>query len=341
MVNSNIKLLDCSLRDGGYVNNFEFGKNNISRIINGLYYSGTDIIELGFLKDGNHNPNQSLFNKVSEAEKYLEVPEYYGQEFCLMIRPDWYDISQLEKCTGKIKNIRFALRPSFLDLTLKQAKIARDYGYEVFLNPVGVTTYSSSELEKLLVAINEFKPKGVYIVDTFGSLLPNSLKSIYKIFNNVLDSDIAIGLHLHENLSIALALVNDFINLVDKSRQIYIDSSVLGIGRIPGNLCTETVMNFLNLTEGFNYNLNEIYKLIDNPISQIRKEVAWGYLPAYAITAFQQMHRSYAEYLMDKPNMNLQNINQILSQITLEKDRKIFNKSLIQSLYQQYENKSF
>ena len=53
------------------------------------------------------------------------------------------------------------------------------------------------------------------------------------------------------------------------------------------------------------------------------------------------MHRSYAEYLMDKPNMNLQNINQILSQITLEKDRKIFNKSLIQSLYQQYENKSF
>ena len=73
MVNSNIKLLDCSLRDGGYVNNFEFGKNNISRIINGLYYSGTDLIELGFLKDGNHNPNQSLFQEM-KLFQYLKMP---------------------------------------------------------------------------------------------------------------------------------------------------------------------------------------------------------------------------------------------------------------------------
>ena len=116
----------------------------------------------------------------------------------------------------------------------------------------------------------------------------------------------------------------------------YIDSSVLGIGRVPGNLCTELIMNYLNLIQGKNYNLKEIYKLIDSPISQIRKQTTWGYLPAYAITAFKQIHRSYAEYLMDKPELTLKDIDQILSQITLEKDRQIFNKSLVESLYNKF-----
>jgi len=336
MVKPNIKILDCTLRDGGYVNNFEFGKNNISRIINGLHFSGAELIEIGFLKNGEHKPNQSLFNSVSEAEEYVKDIQYLGQEFCLMIRPDWYDISKLEKCIGKIKTIRFALRPSFLDLALKQAKIARDLGYDVFLNPVNVSSYSDDELKNVLITLNKFKPKGIYIVDTFGSMLPTDLKRIYNIFNDVLDPEISIGLHLHENLSISLALANNFIEMLGESRQAYIDSSILGMGRVPGNLCTELIMNYLNLTQNKNYNLEEIYRLIDNPISSIREKTTWGYLPAYAITAFKQVHRSYAEFLMEKPDLTLKDIDQITSQITLKEDCEEFNKPLIKSLYNKF-----
>ena len=72
MVNTTIKILDCTLRDGGYVNNFEFGEDNISKVINGLYHSKVDMIELGFLKNGSHSKSQTLFNYVSDAEKYID-----------------------------------------------------------------------------------------------------------------------------------------------------------------------------------------------------------------------------------------------------------------------------
>ena len=334
MVKPNIKILDCTLRDGGYVNDFDFGKENISKIIKGLHTANTDLIEIGFLKDGKHSPEQTLFNTVSEAEEYIR-DEYIDQEFCLMIRPDWYDISQLEKCSGRIKSIRFALRPEFLDLTLKQAQIARDYGYKVFLNPVNVLSYSNNELKNILKPLNNFQPEGIYIVDTFGSMLPSDLKDIFKTFNESLDKKIAIGLHLHENLSISLALASNFIEMLN-GRSAYIDSSVLGMGRIPGNLCTELIMNYLNLTQKTNYNLNSVYELIDNPISKIKDNIPWGYLPAYSITAFNLTHRSYAEYLMKKPNLPLSDIDVILSKIKLKKDRDIFNESLIELLYNKF-----
>jgi 4-hydroxy 2-oxovalerate aldolase len=332
---SNFKILDCTLRDGGYVNDFNFGEKNIHKIVNGLYSSNVDIIELGFLTNDPSTSDRTIFNSVSEAEKYVENINT-DQEFCLMIRPDWYDISKLEKCTGKINTIRFAFHYEDLKLTLQQAEIARLHGYEIFFNPVNVLSYSENELKELLGSLNEFKPKGIYIVDTFGSILPIDLQNIFLIFDNELDKDIALGLHLHENLSISLALAINFIDLIKDSRPAYIDSSILGMGRIPGNLCTELIMNYLNLTQEKQYNLEEIYQLIDNPISEIKKSIPWGYMPAYAITAFNKLHRSYAEYLMEKSDLTLKDIDIILNKIKSNKDRENFNKSIIEKLYNEF-----
>jgi 4-hydroxy 2-oxovalerate aldolase len=329
---SNIKLLDCTLRDGGYVNNFNFGEENINKIVNNLSTTNIDLIELGFLKNGNHSKDQSLFNFVSEAEKFTKNIDT-DQDFCLMIRPDWYDISKLEKCTGKIKFLRFAFQYNDLDLMLHQAEIARSYGYEVFFNPVNVLSYSDQELKQLLFSLNEFKPKGIYIVDTFGSILPSDLPNIFSTFNQQLDKEIAIGLHLHENLSISLALAINFIDMVKDTRLAYIDCSVQGIGRIPGNLCTELIMGYLNSIQKNCYDLKGVYDSIDHPISSIKKDTPWGYIPAYGITAFNKTHRSYAEYLMEKPNLSLQDINKILSKIESKVDREEYDESVIQQLY--------
>ena len=115
-----------------------------------------------------------------------------------MIRPDWYDISKLERCTGRIKTIRFALHYEDLELTLHQAKIARDYGYGIFLNPVNILSYSDKMLNHILTALNDFRPDGIYIVDTFGSMLPSDLPNIVAAFDTKLDKSITLGLHLHE-----------------------------------------------------------------------------------------------------------------------------------------------
>lgn len=334
---SNIKILDCTLRDGGHVNNFDFGENNIKKIILGLINSDVDIIELGFLINGNYDKNQTLYNTVSEAEINLQDFSI-NKELCLMIRPDWYDINQLEKCSGKIKSIRFAFYQKDLELTLKQATIARNYGYAVYLNPVNVFSYSDTELENILKSLNYFKPKAVSIVDTFGSMLPEDLVKLYDIFNNNLDKEITLGLHLHENLSISLALAQQFIGLVGDSRNTIIDSSILGMGRIPGNLCSELIMNYLNIKEISKYNLNSIYEVISDPISEIKNQIPWGYMPAYAITAFLKMHRSYAEYMLEQTTLSLHEIEFILLKIESDEHKNNYDEKLIESICKEYLN---
>ncbi len=176
---SNIQLLDCTLRDGGYVNNFSFGKENISKIVTNLNCSGVEIIELGFLKNGEHSAEQTLFNFVEEAEQFVTniSPE---QKFCLMIRPDWYDINKLTPAVGKIKSLRFAFHLKDLDLLLKQTTTAKDLGYEIMVNPVNILSYSRDELNYLLPILNKVNPDCVSIVDTFGSLLPADLNRIFS-----------------------------------------------------------------------------------------------------------------------------------------------------------------
>jgi 4-hydroxy 2-oxovalerate aldolase len=333
VVPGNIQLLDCTLRDGGHVNNFNFGRKNIEIIVRGLSSSKVEMIELGFLKDGNHNSDQTLFSNVEEAEYYTQFGDNPNQGYCLMIRPDWYDISQLVPPIGKIKNLRFAFHYKDLDLTLHQASLGRSLGYEIMLNPINILSYTQGELEYILPILNKFNPKCISIVDTFGSILPADLNYIFEMFNKHIDQEIILGLHLHENLSISLALAVIFIELIKDSRQGYIDSSVLGIGRIPGNLCTELIMNFLNYKVDKNYNLSEIYNLIDNPISSIKQAEPWGYMPAYAITAFNKIHRSYAEFLMKKPNITLNQIVEVLNNLESDEQKENFDESLAEFYY--------
>jgi 4-hydroxy 2-oxovalerate aldolase len=334
---SNFKILDCTLRDGGHVNDFNFGEGNIKKIIKGLINSNIDLIELGFLMNGNHNKNQTLYNTVSEAEINLQDITT-NKEFCLMIRPDWYDINQLEKCTSKVKSIRFAFYQKDLELTLHQARIARNYGYDVYLNPVNVFSYSDAELENILKSLNNFKPKAVSIVDTFGSMLPEDLIKLFKIFSNNLNKDITLGLHLHENLSISLALAIEFIELIGNSRNAIIDSSILGMGRIPGNLCSELIMNYLNIKGIGKYNLSSIYELISDPISEIKNQIPWGYMPAYAITAYLKIHRSYAEYMLEQTRLSLHEMEHILLKIESDEYKDDYNEKLIESLCNEYLN---
>ena len=311
-----IKVLDCTLRDGGYVNNFSFGEENKIEISNKLVSSGIDIIELGFLMNGKYTSDQSLYNKVSEAENYIDKFSI-NQQFCLMIRPDWYDINLLERATEKINTLRFAFHASDIELTLNQAKKAKEFGYSVYLNPVNVTSYTESELSFLLDKMNDFKPDGVSIVDTFGSLLPKNFKRVLKIFHLELEKNITLGLHLHENLSLAMGLAYQFLDEMCNIRNVIIDSSLLGMGRIPGNLCTELITGWLNIEYDAKYDQKQIFNLLSSTIQPIREKFVWGYLPAYAKTGFEKVHRDYAEYMIEKTDFTIAQIFEVIEDLSV------------------------
>ena len=328
---TDIKILDCTLRDGGYVNNFLFGQCQIRAIVECLCRARIDIIELGFLKNIKYDPEKSLFSTVSQAEALLEgLP--LGQEYSLMIRPDWYDISQLEPCIGKIKKLRWAFHARDLDLVIRQVHHARTLGYEVYLNPVNVFSYSNVALQDMLRALNELDPSLVAIVDTHGSMMEEDLLDFHQVFDEILKPEIDLSIHLHENLSLAFSLAQKFISLTLPMRNCVVDSSLLGMGRIPGNLCTELIARYLNVKYDKSYCLSPIYDAIQHPIGEIKRELPWGYAPLYAETAFRKLHRSYAEYLIENTSLGVPEIVSVLEKIVEPVDREEFSQSLVDGL---------
>lgn len=316
----NIKLLDCTLRDGGYINDWKFGYHTIRDIIKKLVESQVDYVEVGFLRNCKYEPGTAVFNNCAEIRNIL--PENKGNTmFTAMALHNKYDLDQLEDYDGKTID---ALRITFHDYDIEEglAYIERaiNKGYKVFANPINIMGYSDEMILKLLKRINEIKPYAFSIVDTFGSMMKEDLMRIYSMVEHNLDKSIVIGLHLHENLALSFSLAQDFISMKASGRNCVIDASMLGMGRAPGNLCMELIMDYMNKMQGAVYNVNPVFDGIDDHIAKLKQIEPWGYNTAYALSAKFNLHRNYAEFLLGKGRLRAKQINQILASI--EKIRK-------------------
>ena len=333
----NKKILDCTLRDGGHVNNADFGKEKIKGIIHGLVDAKIDYVELGFLRNGNFTEHQALYNNVKEIIPYLPE-EQQNTKFTVMIRPDWYDITQLSESNSKIETIRFAFYYKDIKLLKEQCKVAKAKGYHNICNPVNIMGYTDEYLKKLIEQVNEIHPEQLTLVDTYGSMRIPNLQHIYEIIEKYLEKDIRVGLHLHENQSLAFGLAQKFLDLKKADRSIVIDGSLFGMGRVPGNLCIEVIAEYMNSIYKTCYDVDKLYFLIGKYIESIKQVFPWGYSPAYFITACLNMHRSYAEFLLKRKNLSLSDINEILK--TIEPDmRSEFHGDYLEKKYQEYLSK--
>ena len=97
---SDVQILDCTLRDGGYINDFNFGQYGIRKIISQLTLAGIDIIECGFLEDCEYDPNYSVFNKVEQIAPFIPA-DHASSMYVAMACYGEYDINQLSPYDGK------------------------------------------------------------------------------------------------------------------------------------------------------------------------------------------------------------------------------------------------
>ena len=326
------RLLDCTLRDGGHVNNAMFGKDNIQKIVETLVLSNTDIVELGFLKDGKYSEDESNYSTIEDVRKNIIKPKE-NQKYSVMIRPDWYDISQLTENDGAIEYIRFAFYLKDAELTENYCKIVKELGYKPILNPVNILGYTDEELETVILLIQKIHPYGATIVDTFGSMEIDSLKKIYELFENNLQEDIVLGLHLHENMTSAYLLAQYFLSIKKERRKVIIDGSLFGMGRIPGNLCIEELMSYMNEKQGKHYQLKPVLKCISECIEPIKEQIPWGYNPAYFFSGKYKVHRSYAEYYLRKEKLSLDQIYELMEKLKDDPHRLSYSEEYAKAIY--------
>lgn len=331
----NISVLDCTLRDGGYCNNWFFGKDNIVKVINGLLEANIDIIECGFLTNKvSYDENASKFTKLEQLSMF--IPEDKKEKlFVAMMNYGEYDVDNLPECKNTLLDgIRIAFHKKNWIEALEQAQKIQKKGYKVFVQAMVSLAYSDEEFLDLIKRVNQIEPYAFYIVDSFGQMKKKDLiRFLYMVEHNLTETTY-IGFHSHNNMQLAYSNAQSLIDF-HTHRNLIIDASVYGMGRGAGNLNTELFVEYLNDCAGGNYNLKPLLIIIDEILNGFYEQNYWGYsLPNY-LSAKHNIHPNYAGYLDAKKTLTVEAMDEIFSM--MEKDKGYsYDKKYIEELYVKY-----
>ncbi len=324
-----IKVLDCTLRDGGYVNNWDFGNNNIIKIISLLTQAKVNFIECGFLKKINYNPNVSLFSNINQLNSIINN-QNSETKYTLMINYGEYPIDNITNNVNKKIMLRVSFKKKHLNEALIYAKSLSDKGYEIFLNPMNTDLYSVNDLKFLVKKTDKINPFALTIVDTIGCMGEKDAVNIYKIINAELNPNIKICFHSHNNLQLsfpnALALIN-----LSNERDLIVDSTLFAMGRGAGNVRTEQIIKYLNDNYNSDFDYIPVVKLIDDVIYPIFIKSPWGCSTPYYLAALHHCHPNYAKFISDKGNISTETIIKIFNSIPAE-NKYEFNIDIIADL---------
>lgn len=333
-----VYVLDCTLRDGGYCNEWEFGFDNARKITSGLVDANVDIVECGFITNRvDYNPNKTKFNTLDEVAKV--IPENRdGKIFVVMMNYGEYQINDLPPYDGSsIDGIRVAYHKKNRYEALELCKQIKVKGYMVFIQAMVSLSYTDEEFLEMIQRVNELEPYSFYIVDSFGMMKGKDLTRLFYMVEHNLKENIWIGFHSHNNLQLAYSNAQR-LTTVQTSRNLIIDSSIMGMGRGAGNLNTELFLGYLNENAGKNYDIKPLLSIVDKILTPFYERNYWGYsLPNY-ISASHNAHPNYAGYLDAKKTLTFEDMNEIFDM--MEDDKKVsYDKVYIEALYLKYQEK--
>ena len=312
-MNNKIHILDCTLRDGGYVNDWEFDSNLAKGVIDGLYESGIRVIEIGIMGIGGEAGKSTKFSSFKDAEPLLENRKK-DCKYAIMINQTGFENFDIPNRSDKtVDIIRLAYFKREIHYAMIFAKSLKDKGYEVFLQAMATFMYSDDEIEDMLKKINDLKPQAFYIVDSFSNLFPEDITSMANSVLSRLNRDIDFGFHAHNNIQMAFANAIAFMNVED-GRKIYIDGSIYGMGRGAGNVPVELLMDYLNRRVK-QYNIEVLLKTYQDYIKPIFEQYFWGYTHPYYLTASKDMNSVYSWFFMNKGIGDIVELNKALNMI--------------------------
>ncbi len=330
-----VRILDCTLRDGGYCNEWNFGFSNIKKILNGLKEAGIDIIECGFLTNKvKYEKNGTRYNTIEELTEFVPK-EKQNKPYVAMINYGEYDISQLPVYDGtSIDGIRVAFHKKDFPEAIKICEQIKEKGYLVFIQAMVSLNYTDEEFLALIRASNQLEPYAFYIVDSFGVMKRKDLIRLFYLVENNLKTNIYIGYHSHNNLQLAYANAQALVDIQTK-RDIIIDSTIFGMGRGAGNLNTELFLQYLNDNIGTNYQVKPLLRVMDETLNNIYQENFWGYsLPNY-LSAVHNCHPTYASYLDERKTLTVEDLDEIFSMME-ETKKNHFDQKYADEIYKKY-----
>lgn len=285
-----IKVLDCTIRDGGLMNDHHFTDETVKAVYKACVAAGIDYMEIGY------KASKKLFKtadfgpwKFSDEEAIRRiVGDNKKGKLKLSVMAD------AEKCDYKedippkkesvVDMIRVASYISQIPTALAMVKDAHDKGYETTVNLMAVTTVSDRELNEGLELLVQSEAKAIYVVDSFGALYSEKVHFLVKKYLQFCkEAGKEVGIHAHNNLQLGYA--NTIEGIIKGCN--YVDATMAGLGRGAGNCQMELLLGFLHNPK---YNLRPVLECVQDHIEPMRKDLMWGYDLPYLVTGLFNQH---------------------------------------------------
>jgi 4-hydroxy 2-oxovalerate aldolase len=336
-----INLLDCTLRDGGYYNNWDFSRELIEEYLSSVAQSGIQYVELGFRsKQTDSYMGPCAFTKDSFIES-LRIPKKL--KIGIMInasevlsnmtnKKDFFNFV-IENKKTKISFVRFACHFDEVEKLIPYINTLKNSGLKIILNLMQITEKSSEEIRLTTKKISKSITDVLYFADSMGGLSPEKINDIIKDIRQFWKKE--IGFHAHDNMGKALINAEQAIN----SGVNWIDSTITGMGRGPGNVKTEYAL--IQFKEKLNSSLNlaPILDLIENQFEKLKQKHKWGSNVYYFLSGLHGIHPTFIQSMLTDLNLKPIEMLSIIENLKNNKATK-FNKNLIEIGKQIYKGKT-
>lgn len=284
-----IKILDCTIRDGGLINNHLFDDALVKAVYEACVAAGIDYMEIGYKNSKRLFPKEKFgcFRHCDEEHVRRIVGDNPTDlKISVMAdagKSDWKtDI--LPKKDSVIDVVRVACYVNQIPEAVEMIHDAKEKGYEVWCNIMAASTASETELDQALEVLAATPASTVVVVDSFGSFYAEQIELLVKKYlSYVKATGKEVGIHAHNNQQLAFA--NTIEAIIHGANRA--DCTMDGLGRGAGNCATELLLGFLRNPK---YKRRPVIELLQNHFIKLRQKLEWGPLVPYIITGQMNRH---------------------------------------------------
>ena len=295
MYRKEIKVIDCTIRDGGLMNNWKFSDEFVKDVYKSLVASGIDYMEIGY------KSSEKAYSRTENGPwKFCDEKDLrriVGDNKTGLKLSCMADIGRIDhgdipaKKDSVIDMIRVACYVHQIDKAIELAEHCIDKGYETTINLMAVSKVNERDLDEALADVGKSRVPVFYIVDSFGSMYCEQIELLARKYFKAMP-DKTIGIHAHNNMQLAFS--NTVTAIIENCNMI--DCTLLGFGRGAGNCHTEVLLAFLKNPK---YKLRPIFNIIQEHLIPMQQKIPWGYHIPYLITGMMNEHPKSAMAWMD------------------------------------------
>ena len=286
MYREQIRVLDCTIRDGGLINNHYFTDEFVRAVYQAISKSGIDYIEMGYRSSKELYPPDEYGDwKYCDDDKIRKITKGIDSDVKISVMVDSYRVKEQEflpASESPVDMFRAATYVKYIDSAIELINKCHELGYETTCNIMAVSKEIEPDIVEALKQLADSPVDIVYVVDSFGAMFCEQIEYLVKLYQENLPGK-EIGVHCHNNQQLAFG--NTIEGIIHNAN--YLDGSLNGIGRGPGNCCLELLMGFLKNPK---FDLTPVLRVIQDYMIPMRDEIEWGYMIPYMITGILNEH---------------------------------------------------